>query len=345
VAKMRYMIRSLKISFIVTILLISVFASFTIINPKSNIVSAVDPLIQYDSLVSLEFDDPTQLDLPIHPLTGIRNVGIKVTYYNTVPDQFRTGIGKILFFGPFKFVFLAPVHLKVEDLPDWADVSVAPSDIIFPAFGEPSELEKLVTVQISVNKQSTAFFPHTISVKATGDSPDRRIKAPPEVSLQVKITPGYIPLISTDPGATIKRTTPGEPVSWDIKVSNNGNGEAIVRAQVDSILPEGWIVSVNPQIIVPSLADGEINEKVMSLTVLPPQNFGYYNINQQFIIKLTSEFSSPGGDSNSTKGEPLYLNLAVQLRGFTVPGFEFILLLSGMLIFIIIGKHKISKKR
>ncbi len=343
---MRYKFRSLKISFIISILLFSIFASFSIINPKSNTVSAIDPLVQYDSLVALEFADSSALNTPIHPLGGVRNVDIKVTYISTVPDIFRTGLGKNLLFGFFKFVFLAPVHLKIENIPTWCTASIAPPDIIFNAFGTGSELERQVTLQVAVNKQSTALFPHTLQVKATGDSPDKHIKAPPEVSLPIAITPGYVPLISTDPGATIKKTTPGEPVNWDIRISNNGNGEALVRARITNI-PEDWVISVNPQTIIPSLADGEVNEKVMSLTALPPHNLGYYNKNVQLEIELTPEFSSPGtgASANLTKGEPIYLTLAIQLRGFSVPGFEFIFLLSGILIFIIIRKHKMSKKR
>ncbi len=342
---MRYIIKSIKISFIIGILLLSLFASFSIINPKSNIASAIDPLVQYDSLVELEFADSSALNTPIHPLGGVRNVDIKVTYINTVPDFFRKPPGKYLLFGFFKFVFLAPVHLQIENIPTWCTASIAPPDIIFNAFGEGSELERQVTLQVAVNKESTALFPFTLQVKATGDSPDRHIKAPPEVSLPIAITPGYVPLISTDPGATIKKTTPGEPVNWDIKISNNGNGEALVRARIINP-PEGWVISVNPQTIVPSLADGELNEKIMSLTALPPFNFGYYNDQVQLEIELTPEFSSPGTGAsvNLTKGEPIYLTLAIQLRGFSLPGFEFIFALSGILIFIIIKKQRKFKK-
>ena len=343
---MRYILRSIKICFMISILLFSLFASFAIINPKSNIVSAIDPLVQYDTIVALEFADSNALNTPIHPLGGVRNVDIKVTYISTVPDIFKTPPGKYILFGFFKFVFLAPVHLKIENIPDWCTASIAPPDIIFDAFGEGSELERKVTLQVAVNKQSTALFPFTLQVKATGDSPDKHIKAPPEVSLPIAITPGYVPLISTDPGATIKKTSPGEPVSWDIKISNNGNGEALVRARIINI-PEGWVVSVNPQTIVPSLADGELNEKVMSLTALPPLNIGYYNENVMLEIELTPEFSSPGAgaSANLTKGESIYLTLAIQLRGFSMPGFEFLFLISGVLIFIIIKKHKMSKKK
>jgi hypothetical protein len=273
-------------------------------------------------------------------------VDIKVTYINTVPDFFRSPPGKYVLFGFFKFVFLAPVHLEVQNIPSWCTASIAPPDIIFNAFGEGPELERKVTLQVAVNKQSTALFPFTLQVRATGDSPDRHIKAPPEVSLPIAITPGYVPLISTDPGATIKKTTPGEPVNWDIKISNNGNGEALVRARIIDI-PKGWVISVNPQTIVPSLADGDLNEKIMSLTALPPLNFGYYNEQVPIEIELTPEFSSPGTgtSANLTKGEPIYLTLAIQLRGFSTPGFEFILLISVILFFIIIRKRKLSKMK
>jgi len=342
---MRYILRSIKICFMISILLFSLFASFAIINPKSNIVSAIDPLVQYDSIVQLEFADSSALNTPIHPLGGTRSIQIKVSYINTVPEIFRPpNVGKVLLFGFFKFVFLAPVHLTIENIPSWCTASIAPSDIIFDAFG--TDLEREVTLQVAVNKQSTALFPFILQVKANGDSPDRHIKEPPQVTLPVTLTPGYVPLISTDPGATIKQTGPGEPVNWNIKISNNGNGEALVRSKIMDI-PEGWVITINPQIIVPSLADGEINEKELSLTALPPIAFGYYNENVQLQIELTPEFSSPGTGSaaNLTKGLPIYLSLGIQLRGVTLPGFELLFLLSGILIFIIIKKHKISKKK
>jgi len=343
---MRYVKNSLKIFFIIWILLFSLFTSFTILNPKSNIASAIDPLVQYDSFVVLEIVNSSVLDTSIHPLEGVKNVKIKVTYFNTVPQvfkgsEFQNRLLKGLFFGFSKFVFLAPVQLTIENesIPSWCTASIAPPNIIFDAFG--TDLERKVTLQIAVNKQSTALFPHTLQVKATGERPDEHIKAPPNVTLSVSLTPGYVPLISTDPGTSIKKTSPGELVNWDIKISNNGNGEALVRSKIMDI-PEGWVITVNPQIIVPSLADGELNEENMSLTALPPYNFGYYNDRVMFEIELTPEFSSPGTgvSANLTKGEPIYLTLAVKLRGFSLPGFEFIFLLFGILIFIILRKHK-----
>jgi hypothetical protein len=326
------------------ILLISIFAAYTVMHPKSNTASAA-PLIQYDSIVELEFADSSVLNTPIHPLSGTRNVDIKVRYFNTVPDVFRDGVGKILLFGPFKFVFLAPVHLTIENIPDWCTATIAPPDIIFDAFGEGSALERQVTIQIAVNKESTALFPYELKIKATGDSPDRHIKAPPEVTLPLAITPGYVPLVSTDPGATIKKTSPGEPVSWDIKITNNGNGEAIVRARIINP-PEGWVISVNPQTIVPSLADGDVNEKEMTLTALPPFDFGYHSQQVPIEVELTPEFSSPGAgaSANMTRGEPIYLSLAVQNRGFSTPGFEVVFLITAVLAMIIIKKrHKNNK--
>lgn len=333
--------RTVKASIIMGILLISIFAAYTVMHPKSNTASAA-PLIQYDSIVELEFADSSALNTPIHPLSGTRSVDIKVRYFNTVPDVFRDGVGKILLFGPFKFVFLAPVHLTIENIPDWCTATIAPPDIIFDAFGEGSALERQVTLQIAVNKESTALFPYELTVKATGDSPDRHIKAPPEVTLPLAITPGYVPLVSTDPGATIKKTSPGEPVSWNIKITNNGNGEAIVRARIINP-PEGWVISVNPQIIVPSLADGDVNEKEMTLTALPPFDFGYHSQQVPIEVELTPEFSSPGAgaSANMTRGEPIYLSLAVQNRGFSTPGFEVVLLITAALAMIIIKKrHK-----
>ena len=69
------------------------------------------------------------------------------------------------------------------------------------------------------------------------------------MNLPIQVTPGFIPLISTEPGAQIKKTSPGEPVTWNIKITNNGNGEAIVKARVLD-RPQGWVITVNPQIIV-----------------------------------------------------------------------------------------------
>ncbi len=335
--------RTVKTSIVLSILLVSIFVVFTSAFPKSNTASAaiIPKFVQYDSIVEMEFDDSSALNTPIHPLGGTRNVDIKVRYFNTVPDMFRTGIGRKLMFGIFKFVFLAPVHLSVENIPDWCTATIAPPDIIFDAFEEGSALERKVTLQIAVNKESTALFPHELRIKATGDSPDPHIKAPPAITLPVAITPGYVPLVSTDPGATIKKTHPGEPVSWDIKLTNNGNGEAIVRARVINP-PEGWIISVNPQTIVPSLADGDVNEKEMTLTALPPFEFGYHNEQVLIEVEITPEFSSPGAgaSANLTKGDPIYLSLAVQNRGFSTPGFEVIFLITAILAIIVMKKRR-----
>jgi hypothetical protein len=336
---MKMKFRTVKTAIILGILLVVCFTAFNMVNQKSSTASAA--LIEYDSIVTLEFADSSALNTPIHPLGGTRNVDITVRYINTVPDMFRKQPGRTLLFGPFKFVFLAPVHLEVENVPDWCTATIAPPDIIFDAFGEDSALERTVTLQVAVNKQSTALFPHELKVKATGDSPDRHIKAPPGVTLPVAITPGYVPLISPNPGQTIKRTGPGETVSWNIKLTNNGNGEALVRARVIDP-PDGYVISVNPQTIIPSLADGDLNEKELPLTVLPPFEFGYFNENVQIELELIPEFSSPGtgASANLTQGQPLYLTLAVQNRGFSTPGFEIIIFMFAILSMVIIIKHK-----
>ncbi len=251
---------------------------------------------------------------------------------------------KGLLFGFNKFSFITPVNLTIErtSIPNWCNVSIIPPIIIFDAFDDGENLERRATLQVAVNKKSTALFPFTLSIIAKADTPDPNIKPPPIATLPITITPGYVPLISTDPGAAIKKTIPGKPVNWNIRISNNGNGEALVKARIINYL-EGWIVSVNPQILIPSLADGKNNENNLSLTALPPLNMGYYNENVKIEIELTPEFSSPGAGSliNSMKGEPMYLTLLVQLRGFSLPGFEFIFIIIGILIIIIVRKNKI----
>ncbi|MFE3845873.1 hypothetical protein ACFL1L_03325 [Thermoplasmatota archaeon] len=340
----------------IIILLFSIFTSFTIISPKSNIASAVDPFLQFESFVVLEIENSSVLDIPVHPLGGVKNINITIKYFNTIPQELKDNniINKLfrgLIFGFDKFVFIAPVNLTFESdsIPSWCTVSIVPQNIIFNAFDEGSDLERKATLQVAVNKKSTALFPFTLNVKsyaASLNKHDKHITPPPDVILPVIITPGYVPLLSTDPGAAIKKTTPGESVNWNIRISNNGNGEALVKARIINP-PDGWIVSVNPQIIIPSLAERESNEKILSLTALPPLNLGYFNENVKLEIELTPEFSSPGTGSfvNLTKGDSLYLTLVVKLRGFSLPGYEFIFIISGILICIIIRKYEIFKIR
>jgi len=284
---MRYILRLIKISFMVLIILFSIFTSFTIISPKSNFASAIDPLAIYDSFLVFEIDNSSDLDNSIHPLEGVKNINLSIKYFNNIPNTIKDSyLLKGLIFGFYKFVFLTKVNLDIND---------------------------------------------------------SHIKAPLNVTLPVTITPGYVPIISTDPGDTIKKTIPGEPVDWNIKISNDGNGETLVKARIIDP-PKGWIISVNPQIIIPVSSDGKSNEKTMSLTALPPPDIGYYNKKVQFEVELTPEFSVPGTGStlNLTKGETISLYFTIRLRGFSLPGFEFIFLICGILIFIVIRKQKIS---
>ena len=192
--------RAIKSSFIILMMFSVIFVGLNISSSNSNTASAaiIPKFVQYDSIVELSFINSSVLDEPIHPLGGTRNVDIKVRYYTTVPDIFRVNPGKTLMFGLFKFQFLAPVHLTVENVPTWCTATVSPPDIIFDAFGEGTALERTVTLQIAVNKESTALFPATIYISATGESPDPHIKTPPKVNLPIQVTPGFIPLISTE---------------------------------------------------------------------------------------------------------------------------------------------------
>jgi len=314
---MRYVKDSLKIFFIICILLFSIFTSFTFITPKSNFASAIDPLAIYDSFLVFEIANSSDLDNSIHPLEGVKNINLSIKYFNNIPNTIKDSY-------------------LLKGL-------IVPSYILFEAFEEGSELERIVKLQVAVNKNSTAFFPYTLQVKASGDIKDKHIKAPSNVTLPVTITPRYVPIISTDSGDTIKKTSPGEPLDWNITISNDGNGETLVKARIIDP-PKGWIISVNPQIIIPVSSDGNSNEKTMSLTALPPPDIGYYNNKVQFEVELTPEFSVPGTGStlNLTKGEPISLSFTIRLRGFSLPGFEFIFLICGILIFIVIRKQKIS---
>lgn len=340
---------AIKSSLLMGMLLVSIFAALSVTSPNSDTAEAalIPKFVQYDSVIELSFADSSSLDTPIHPLGGTRSIDIKVRYQCTVPDEFRSGIGKTLMFGLFKFVFLAPVHLTIENIPEWCTATISPADMVFNAFDEGDALERTVTLQVAMNKESTALFPATLRIRATGESPDPHIKAPPQVSLDVGVTPGYIPLISTNPGSPIKKTNPNEPVSWDIKITNNGNGEALVKARIINP-PEGWVVSVNPQTIVPSLAESETNEQTLTLTALPPKNFGYYNDQIQIELELIPEFSSPGAGSSSnlTKGDPIYLTLGIENRGFSSgTGLEMVLIvvLILALVLIIVYMKKFKK--
>ena len=231
---MKKSLKKIRLSFVFGIILMSVFSTLIIVNPESDTAKAsiIPRFVQYDSQIELEILNPDALNEPIHPYGGLRNIKIKVKYTTTVPPIFKSGIGKNLMFGIFKFIFLAPIHLDVENIPDWMTVSLSPRDFLIDVFGEGDELERTATLQIGVNKQSTALFPATVLIKATGESPDPHIKAPPEFTYELSLTPGYVPLIDTQPDQPIKKTSPGEPVTWDIKLTNNGNGEAIVNARV-----------------------------------------------------------------------------------------------------------------
>jgi len=345
---MRYVKDSLKIFFIICILLFGIFTSFSLIYPKSNIVSAADPMIQYDSFIALELVNSSEIDNPIHPLTGVRNVKIKVKYFDTIPKEIKeNNLIKGLLFGFFKFTFLVRVNLTIEDSPTWCNSSVTPQYILFEVFDNDTNLERNVTLQVAVDKKSTALFPFVLKVEASIDvSPDDNIKLPPTVSLPVSFTPSYLPLISTNSGVSIKKTLPGNPVNWSINISNYGTGETLVRARIIDP-PEGWIISLNPQIVISSVSDANSNWKILTLTALPPSNFGYFNNKETFEIELTPEFSLPGTRdfANLTKGESIIITFAVKLRGVSLPGFEFIFLLSIFLIFIISKKIKNSKRR
>jgi len=220
---------------------------------------------------------------------------------------FNRRIGRLLLFGPkYAFKFLtktlpqATIGLSTIQQPDWCTATIDPTNITLGISNEFQEAEAKLKVVIN-NKTAPALEPGDIKIKAEFKGLGGIKASSNEIS--ISIIPAYMSEIAYDFEKEINISSTNE-TTIPINITNNGNGETIVKVEIENI-SENWNISIDQEnITIP------INEtKQVKLTTTPDKDFK----NATIKIKLTtkSAYSGTDIDEKYLQGETVSFNIAL----------------------------------
>jgi hypothetical protein len=264
---------------------------------------------------------------PVVPRGAIRPVDLEVSYVIT-----RGVLGKgVLAAYSGKQAF---VKLEVVDSSPWVTATLQSDTVAFELSETLQTKGNIVSFQ--VDEDAPAFGLGFIKIKASINK--MTVIEGFEQTFTLNFVPSYKPLIDPSlPETNTKEIAPMDSAVFPIEVENLGNARTIVFFDVVSV-PENWNAIVTSQVT--------LDEKVGAtstayLVVKPDKGFGYHFEEKTIRVSLTPARA----DNLADRGETLYETFLVQSRGFSTPGFEMILLLGALLIFVIITKIKRKNKR
>jgi len=270
-----------------------IFIILILIIPSNIITSKEDPnksLLQYHQIIEIEFADSSVLNTPI-PLEETRLVPIKVKYYTTIPEFLLNRIPRIIRnIILFRRIIepIQTVKLEILNSPDYADISISKDEILF-SIPREHPYEITTNVLIYLDKNAPALFPFTFAVK--GSCNKIGVLQNFTTKLYLASTPDFDPCITLEYENNVN-TPPSVATNIQINITNCGNGESLIRSRIIT-LPNDFIVTINPQIIVPVTTT-----KSLILSLYPGQ---YFSGSFLMRIELTVEFSSPGANPLPTK--------------------------------------------
>jgi hypothetical protein len=329
-------LKTFKTGFILFVLLFSII-TFIPITEKTKADDGTESsrLISFNSYMDLSYDitplnDPLAIDVSV-------TIPITVHYWTNIPDFFRAipfPINYIILYGQ-SIGPMQKIHLEVLNTPDWANIYITSPDVLtdIPFHGDGRyEIDTNLVLSPRVEAPAVSY---KIDVKATCSS----IKRLNGFSYQesIEFTPSFIPTIEISIDNPTRTVAPHTAVNFDIKVRNLGN--KITRVTPTLKLSEDasiWTPTINP----PNFEINSNSENTFTFSIIAPFDFGWHNKFQSFEIEFLSEVY-PYRTASPTSAESIYL--VVNNYGFSLPGFEFsILIISMIVIGIIIHKRRIK---
>lgn len=289
VLNMKKNLRTVKITLIMGILIVSVFA---IMVPVSS-VKAQGGLFDFASIININWVNVNESGIPIEPLQEYREYELKIDY----------SIVKGLFGGLiYNFFYVGrrvDIKLELIDYPrEWCTVFI-PFDIItFNLQRNPNQvIENNIVIMVSVNEDAPAFKDGTISIRAT--VPKIGIIDGFSKEFQITFKAAYLPMLSIIPllGDKIK-ISPYNETKIPIDITNLGNGRTRVSAEIENA-SENLNVSIEDIIL-------EVKQtKQIFLTVIADHKFDVESI----ILKFTPAWSeNPELTGKSSSFELSFIN-------------------------------------
>lgn len=302
-------IKMIKTVFILGLLLISLFVSFT---PKT---TARDPpaFVAVDLKWSEGFPEK-----PIVPRGEIVELGITAIMRIETNPNFGAGLLE-----GYEKGGGALIAFSIVDYPSWCSV-VLRTYLIMTNISDIEEAS--TTLFLHVNENAPAYANGIIRVKVNIGQLGLIQGTSKEFDLPFK--PAYFPIIKTDlPETNSKRIDPSSEAVFPIEVENAGNAETKVFLKVLNV-PDGWSATVTDFLI---LGEAKGSKGTAYLNVLPSRGLGYHYDEAHIVVEIIPAFA----ENVNLTGKPIFANFIVKNRGFSSSGIEFYLIIAVIIIIII----------
>ena len=275
--------------------------------------------------------DPSILNEPLQIDRAV-SIPINVTYWTDIPD----GLTKLPY--PFNWLFLygniiAPmqkIHLKLLETPTWANIYFSSNELIVNIPSEGQGKTEISTDLIISPRVEAPAESQRISIQITCEEIGR-ISAY-TFQKDIPFTPSFIPTIAIEIDNPIRTVGPHQSVSFKIIVKNQGN--KITRVTPDITLDDKWTTTINP----PNYEINPNQEATFTFSLITPYDFGWHNEYGRFEISFLAEVY-PYQSSSATNTESIYI--VVNNNGFSLPGFEFsLVIIAFLVVFAILQKRR-----
>jgi len=330
VIKMTKNLRTVKATFIIGILLVSISASIASSASAENAQDSRTKIVGLTSYVIIDWGEDLENN-PIKPRGELRAVKLDITYGINVQGLFSNiaNIVKLLHLGR-----QANIQLEVIGTSPWCTASISQGATI-PASVQSYEKNYTARVNIQVEQDAPAFALTSIKIKVS--APDVGLIAGYEEIIDLNFVPQYIPKVQPLVKDTnTKRIGPMDTVTFPIEIENMGNARTLVKCEVEYV-PEGWVAIIDDSI---TLEEGVGTKAIVYLTVRPPKGFGYHDEDGMIRVKVTPSY----WQDTSLEGSPETVSVLVESRGFSVIGIEMILLplivIIAIILFLYYGIYK-----
>jgi len=310
------MAKLIKSAIIIFILLVSLFTVSVPVNAIPTLNSNVDVVWGEKDTVK-----------PVVPRDEIRKLNLTVKYKVDWGGDFAYGALVSYCKGDVN----ALIKLKITDYSPWCTANLGSS--VVPTHLTTGLAQSSVFLNLQLRDDAPAYGEGYVKIHAS--VPAMGLIGGFEKEFTLDFIAGYLPRIDVNlPEGTTKRIGPMDSAVFPIEISNMGNARTTVFFKIEEI-PKGWTVAVTDEITL-----GESEGKLTAyLTAIPPKGFGYHYDKKTIMVKLT-----PARAEDLTNlGEPLYVTVIVESRGFSTPGFESILFIGALLAVVLIIKLKKKK--
>jgi hypothetical protein len=198
------------------------------------------------------------------------------------------------------------------------------------------------TLSLTIDQYLPAFSLKNVKVRMNSQSLGAKatvVKAG-NFTQDVPFFVGYYPQLSFSyPDSNVKSISPDKTAYFTIEIQNWGNADTNIISEIVDI-PEGWQAGIVRNMTLATNLFGSNFKGTISLNVKPPITFGYHEDRAIIKVKMTPECYN----NSEYKGEPYYLYFIVQSRGYSTPGFDFIILIFAFIFVLFsIWKRKNNK--